>query len=691
MEAGTMDGSNGNLDDNVIEGLIEQRAQYRRTREFEKADEIKQKLENSGIMLSDIPYKLGGGSTWCRNIPPPNKVGLYELSKEAYLINNHTLDRVTKIVEISKKYLSDLSLWRQKAETFNHDHEMTGRKYADIAFNFAMAGVDDGDLFRLLVEGHTSEISRFGHRKSCGVMDLVQMTEKLACAGVLDQSMYKLVATLVRGKDDFSMCGSLAALESGRYSLLSDHPLRILWRFAAKQSKYGRQRAIPSSDKPQSSSAVDPGSDDDVDDLEDDEGGAESGGGGAAEASPDAGGDFLSLSLADMFHDPSLPLVLDLGCGYGVAQLGLCVGSLIPDGSEFPGQFFSYIARDYVDEAAAKRQRVGFDAARRGLNFLGCDMSTRAVAYASGVSRRWGLGGRCVFLRGDVVEFMKWLHCELNKGAYSGAIGWISVNFPTPYSQQLMPDVIETYLRRVCGGCGGEDKHGSAGTRQGGAVQGNSQLPVQLSHFMTTPSLISLCGQLFDIYGVPGVEVLRCGGVGLTVRGGLYLQSNAEDVAVISQHIVKAAEGIEEESAGRFVAAGDAPGDSLAVGDMCEFWCALQQDNSSHRHSRSGDAVSSNTAMSEIEESKSAAPSEPSKRQLVWKQALIAAGLLSEDVGGVGVSMDVSLGYHRAGLGWDDRRPFDTALGLTETEAIYNHNQKPVYRQVYARVGKCGL
>ena len=42
-----------------VERLIEERAACRRSRDFEKADTIKMRLENSGIMLSDIPYKQG--------------------------------------------------------------------------------------------------------------------------------------------------------------------------------------------------------------------------------------------------------------------------------------------------------------------------------------------------------------------------------------------------------------------------------------------------------------------------------------------------------------------------------------------------------------------------------------------------------------------------------------------------------
>lgn len=666
------------IDDHTINTLIDQRAHYRRTRDFSKADEIKLRLEKSGVHLADIPYKLGGGSSWCRIIPPPEKVGIYDLSKEAYLINNHTQDRVQEIVHISKKYLSAFSVWRQQADTFTHDHEMTGRKYADIAFNFAMAGVDDIDLFELLMEGHMSEISRFGHRKSCGVMDLVQMTEKLACAGILDQKMYQLVAQIIRGKEDFTVCSSLASLESGRYSVLSDHPLRILWRFAAKQSKYGRQCSVPPLQKEQPVS-LEPGSDNESDILDDDD--AQECGVGCP-GSDDGGSDFLSLSLADIFQDCSLPLVLDLGCGYGVSQLGLCVGGLILDGSDFPPRF---LQDDVFLGCAAKRQRrnscpAPADDNRQGVNFLGCDMSTRAVAYANGVSRRWGLGSRCVFVRGDVVEFVQWVERELRKGVYTGRVAWISINFPTPYSQQLMPDVIEMYLRKSGGS--GQARLESGGALMGGMVGGNSQLPVQLSHFMITPSLIRLCGELFDAHGMAITGGIKLSGT--TILGGLYLQSNAEDVAVISQYIVKDAES-SQAVACRFVATGNGQEDALSVAEMCGVWECVQTYPCKQHIGQLGVQAQGCNADSTTTERLSL----PSKRQSVWKDALASAGLIPQKSADSDEAvMKASPGYHREGLGWDDIRPFDTTFGLTETEAIYKHNKKPVYRQVYARIGQ---
>ena len=49
-----------NLDSNFIEGLIEDRNQARKTKDFSKADEIRNKLSDMGIEIEDTP----DGTIW---------------------------------------------------------------------------------------------------------------------------------------------------------------------------------------------------------------------------------------------------------------------------------------------------------------------------------------------------------------------------------------------------------------------------------------------------------------------------------------------------------------------------------------------------------------------------------------------------------------------------------------------------
>ena len=551
---------------------------------------------------------------------------------------------------------------------------MTGRKYADVAFNFAMGGVDDCELFDLLERGHVSEVSRFGHRRSCGVMDLVQMTEKLACAGTIDQSIFGLVGQLVRGKEQHKTCLSLRDMENGRYSLLSDHPLRMLWRFAAKQRKHGRQRKGAGREETVEGTATSlfGGAGDDVDDY------SENGNGEEEEDPPpptcsnshtephrtDVPAQvspppysFIGQSLNDLFLDVSLPLVLDLGCGFGVAQLGLCMSTLLGDNE--PLHAISLTSRTTSsppaeDSATVTSKRPRLETITHpSVNFLGCDMSPQAVGYASGISRRWGITGCCAFVTGDVTEFLRWVRAEMDRGVYTGPVCWACVNFPTPYSQSLLGDVIKTYSGH--GIATHEQGNGQEQGRGGGKRGGNSQLPACLSHFMVTPTLIRLCTELFSSHGL--VAKGREGGA---VNGVLYMQSNAEDVGVVMNWIVRAAgDGTRTgERGGGMV--------SMDMENVRQVWSSLL-----NRQQQDVQEQQQEECMKEGEGGGGeVAGTVPPQRRDVWRAALAAAGVEVE-----------------SGEVWIRNRPFTTPLGLTETEAIYMSTQRPIYRLVFAQMG----
>jgi SAM-dependent methyltransferase len=82
--------------------------------------------------------------------------------------------------------------------------------------------------------------------------------------------------------------------------------------------------------------------------------------------------------------------VVDLGCGYGVSLLGLA---------------------DNDRDASC--------------NYLGVDMSARAVSFASRISRSWGLAERCVFVHADAFDILNDVIEQ-----YSGPVRWISCHFP---------------------------------------------------------------------------------------------------------------------------------------------------------------------------------------------------------------------------------------------------------------------
>jgi hypothetical protein len=124
---------------------------------------------------------------------------------------------------------------------------MQGRKFADAAFELSLAGVKNSDLYSLLLSGAVTEIRRYGRRKTCRPIDILQVVERIAVAGTLDQDIYQLAANMLQlkvtatGHGDSSLTGAASRLSSGKFSLLSNMPLLWLWRFSSRQRKHGNQ------------------------------------------------------------------------------------------------------------------------------------------------------------------------------------------------------------------------------------------------------------------------------------------------------------------------------------------------------------------------------------------------------------------------------------------------------------------
>jgi len=105
---------------------------------------------------------------------------------------------------------------------------------------------------------------------------------------------------------------------------------------------------------------------------------------------------FRSPQWSSVFSDPSLPLVVDVGCGMGVSLLGLA--SLDDDNSLWSQ-----------------------------CNFLGVDLSAIAISYAKGIAQRWALYRRLAFVHAPAEELLAGLD------SYPGRIQSIMIQFPTPY------------------------------------------------------------------------------------------------------------------------------------------------------------------------------------------------------------------------------------------------------------------
>lgn len=171
------------------------------------------------------------------------------------------------------------------------------------------------------------------------------------------------------------------------------------------------------------------------------------------------------------FEDGDRPLVVDLGCGYGVGALTAGAGGCPGGGSSSRA------------------------------NYLGCDLSPQGVGFARGVAARWGLSGRAAFVRRDALAVLRDVGQQ-----YHGPVAAVVLCCPSPYRAAPPPTMEPMHAHKAYAG--------TRGRATGG--RGNSQLPDSAdSH--------SFLGRM---------AVLREAARVLAPGGWLLLSSNAEDVAV---------------------------------------------------------------------------------------------------------------------------------------------------------------
>lgn len=183
---------------------------------------------------------------------------------------------------------------------------------------------------------------------------------------------------------------TIEALLSGNYNLLSEMPLRCLWTHTSHLKKHGRQFLFDA-DAVSITAATSRGA--------------------SRKRQRSVNSVIVSCNsallnnatlepISNYFADPSLPLVIDIGCGYGATLIGLCYD-----------------------------QQLSESASRRNLNFLGCDMSSGCIRYAQGISVRWKLHSNCSFVVSEGGELLEWVH-----KTYPGRVEWIILQFPTPFA-----------------------------------------------------------------------------------------------------------------------------------------------------------------------------------------------------------------------------------------------------------------
>ena len=423
-----------------IEELVRKRTEYRLHREYLLADQIKSELENDfQVVLKDFPFREGGHTTWTpkRSLPrsdseEPSLMTLIKLLPARS--NKHEL--LASIKHKLRMAIEEFEVSLTPAEKPLDEREMLGRKFADAALHLALAGVEDEEIYADLVKGCVFELRRIGMRSSCRSVDICQMMERMAAAGIRNVPLFELAGNILQRKS-LTTVDSANDLLSGEFSLLHSRPLNVLYQITSKQHKFGNQFFDSAH------SII----------VEDDHFGC----------------------WEDVYRDPSLPLILDLGCGYGVNLIAL----------------------------ASKDMELG-----TRFNFLGCDLSPQALTYARGISFRWSLAS-LAFIRCSA------LTCIERLRQYSGPVVWAFLNFPTPYRLDVITSSDE-FRDLLLYPTDAEDD----------VIDGNKQLPRSLDEFMVTKELMNGLANLF----VRNISYPYC---------GLLVQSNVEDVALVMERLAR--------------------------------------------------------------------------------------------------------------------------------------------------------
>lgn len=249
--------------------------------------------------------------------------------------------------------------------------DVRGRSSADAAFCFAMAGVTDSELYKMLATVASNELRRIGKRRSFRSKYILHMIEKLAAAGIISMDddgdtvneVYHVAADCLQFKGEYP---DVVETLSKEFDLLSTRPLLWLWRFSSRQAKVA---VIPDNDVPS-----------------------------------------YNPKWLESLDAPNKSLVVDIGCGMGVSLLGLATTSEDTDFS-----------------LSREGSMIGYDNWKDS-NLVGCDLSNLTIGYAGGIANRWNLGGRLQFVCQPAQVFLE--DIELH---YPGKVSLVMIQFPSPY------------------------------------------------------------------------------------------------------------------------------------------------------------------------------------------------------------------------------------------------------------------
>jgi hypothetical protein len=212
-----------------------------------------------------------------------------------------SLDRLRSLE--SRESIEEVASWSAV------EADLRGRKAADAAFWFSLAGVSDTELFSLLTRVCVKELQRFGERPSCRAKDVRGIVERLAAAGVRDDPVLQKVALqCLESKSTIATENGEAKID---YSILldlhSDYCSLMIWKFSTRQRK--QRSFLLTAAKHWDERHDTTGSLDPTISLADDNK-------GDTDADTDRNGNTPSHQPWDeVFTDPTRKMVVDVGCG----------------------------------------------------------------------------------------------------------------------------------------------------------------------------------------------------------------------------------------------------------------------------------------------------------------------------------------------------------------------------------------
>eukprot|EP00977_Amphora_coffeiformis_P014725 scaffold4201_cov178-Amphora_coffeaeformis.AAC.20 len=390
-----------------IEGWIQQRSEARWRGDYETADAFRQKLNASDLLppglslvIEDIPRVKGGGSRWSlvydvsEQVSMDDKPTVLQLahsalglavsssqthrdcSQELDRLVDQTMGRLNSWFDVHGRMLEGLSLvdcLDSHPEVVSYwlavEQELRGRKAADAAFWFAIAGVAREELYELLLRVGIKELQRFGHRPSCRIKHLWAVVDRFAAAGVrANSSDICALSALLSSKDDHQVPSDEV---TARWDLHADASSLLVWKFSTRQRK--QRDFLTSAARHWQSQCY---------------------------STSDIQLKATTYDWKEIFKEPKRPLVIDIGCGMGLSLLGIA-------------------STANSDEEWHQWEHC---------NFLGVDLSPLAIRYGEGIARRWGYEGSLHFIVDTAERALKAVD-----SSYPGPVSQVLIQFPTPY------------------------------------------------------------------------------------------------------------------------------------------------------------------------------------------------------------------------------------------------------------------